>query len=179
MKHSRTPVPVFFPAPAKWRLPRFISVNPQSGCWEWTGRKGGQSGYAESPSKPYVYLHRWVLAHKLGRELEPGEQACHTCDNPPCIRPTHLWVGTQSDNFRDAGRKGRNPSQIHAHARFQNQRGVGNYQAKLTDEQVAEIIGRYRAGGVLQRELAVEYGVTQGHISGLVNGTVHAREVAA
>lgn len=53
------------------------------------------------------YHHRYVLEQKLGRPIRPGYQACHYCDVPNCIEPEHLWEGTQTQNQRDAWKKGR------------------------------------------------------------------------
>jgi len=55
--------------------------------------------------------HRLALEIKLGRPLIPGMFACHTCDNPPCIRPEHLFEGTSADNARDSLAKGRGRNQ--------------------------------------------------------------------
>lgn len=51
--------------------------------------------------------HRWLLGHLRGAPLQPGEVACHYCDNPPCCNARHLYVGTQADNIRDAMVRGR------------------------------------------------------------------------
>ena len=83
----------------------------------------------------------------------------HTCDNPPCINPAHLWVGTDADNHRDRMLKGRN----------REQRGERNSNVKLTAEQVAEIRERY-AAGERQTVLAREFGVKQPQVSRIVRG---------
>ena len=57
-----------------------------------------------------MYAHRYALERKLGRELEPGEVARHTCDNPICVNPDHLLPGTQRDNVDDMMRRGRHCS---------------------------------------------------------------------
>jgi hypothetical protein len=77
--------------------------------------------------------------------LAPGYFACHHCDNPPCIRPIHLFAGTASDNVRDALHKGR----------------LKNYRPPfaLTADQAEAIRRRYRPYQVTQRALAAEFGV--------------------
>ena len=81
-------------------------------------------------------------------ELIDGFPVCHHCDNPPCINPAHLFLGTFADNSLDAVQKRRT-------ANGERKRH------KLTDAQVREIRLRYMAGGVTQKELGLEYGVSQ------------------
>ena len=89
-------------------------------CWEFTGSRdtrytklGLQGGYGQiriGGRPPKGKLHRvHVLAFKLWRSSEytPDLNVLHFCDNPPCFNPEHLWQGNQSDNTRDAMRKGR------------------------------------------------------------------------
>jgi HNH endonuclease len=56
---------------------------------------------------------RIVLEEKLGRPIQEGYKACHSCDTPGCIEPDHLWEGTQRQNVRDAWRKGRGKFERH------------------------------------------------------------------
>lgn len=76
-------------------------------CWPWTGDKH-RKGYGRA----FVYGFS-VPSHRLALTLHSGEpsddslHACHTCDNPPCCNPAHLWWGTNSENVRDAISKGR------------------------------------------------------------------------
>ena len=79
-------------------------------CWPWQGLLTS-SGYGK------VYcLGQWYGAHRFSVELEhgallfPSLYVMHCCDNPPCVNPNHLMVGTAGDNTRDAYRKGRMPS---------------------------------------------------------------------
>ena len=130
--------------PACWKaavLDRFVdqvAVGP--GCWEWTGsRQGGPRG-------SYGRLSvdgRLVGAHRVSWELLVGQIpeglfVCHHCDNPGCVRPTHLFLGTAADNADDASRKGR----IHG--------------AKLTREQVVEA----RASDLPHAHFAKLFGVS-------------------
>jgi hypothetical protein len=75
-----------------------------------------------------------------------GLHMLHRCDNPPCVNPAHLFLGTNQDNMTDKVAKGRS-------AMFKLR--------KLTDQQVAEIEARWAAGGIRQGELAAEYGISR------------------
>ena len=86
--------------------------NMPNGCIEWVGSKG-RKGYGQfhlpkmvSPKRRVVKSHRaaWVLANG---EIGSGLHVLHTCDNPPCVNPEHLWLGTNSDNQNDSIRKHR------------------------------------------------------------------------
>ena len=71
-------------------------------CWEWTGLKY-PSGYGRFCKK---------YAHRFSYEIHKGEiynnlKVCHSCDNPSCVNPEHLWLGTQKDNVQDRDKKGR------------------------------------------------------------------------
>jgi hypothetical protein len=133
-------------------------------CWNWVGcrdRRGyGLIGYTGSGRK-VEWTHRasWILAHG---PIPDGLCVCHHCDNPSCVRPSHLFLGTQADNNRDAMRKGR------------TQRGHTHHNAKLNPEAVREIRRRYNEGGVFQRELGAEFGVTQTVIGTILRGEAWA-----
>lgn len=126
-----------------------------SGCWEWKGALDN-NGYGQMsvnrgrPWKAYrIAYEAWVKMPADNVDI------CHTCDNPPCINPAHLFEGTRQINVADAMSKMR-----HVHGERQNH--------KLKDVQVSEIRRRYAAGGVSQRVLSIEYGVTQSQISQIV-----------
>ena len=81
-------------------------------CWTWTGSTDGRYGEV-------WFRGRKQKAHRIAWELEAGPipdglDVCHTCDNPSCVRPGHLFLGTARDNARDAQRKGRlyNPNPL-------------------------------------------------------------------
>jgi len=89
-------------------LTRFwIRVNKADACWEWQGPL--KRGYGS-----FYYDHHQGTAHRFSWELHRGQipaglQVCHTCDNPKCVRPDHLFLGTCKDNIQDCHRKGRHP----------------------------------------------------------------------
>jgi hypothetical protein len=79
----------------------------KDGCLLWTRSKVTR-GYGQCWFEGKMHAaHRLALEAKLGRRLEPGEQACHTCDTPSCCEPSHLFAGTHADNMADAKAKGR------------------------------------------------------------------------
>lgn len=112
------------------------------------------------------YGRLWVAgvqrrAHRVAFELAHGKIARglllrHTCDTPSCVNPDHLVVGSHADNMRDMVERGR------------SQRGEGHYAAKLAEADVRQIRARYAAGGVLQRQLAAEYGVSSAQVSSII-----------
>ena len=86
----------------------------ESGCWEfngWRNKKG--YGYIGSENDRFANGKlKLVLAHRASYLVFKGDipekkLVCHTCDNPPCFNPDHLFVGTHKDNFRDMWNKGR------------------------------------------------------------------------
>jgi hypothetical protein len=158
------------------------------GCWLWTGAlAAGYGCLGGGPGKPLVKAHR--LSYELHKGPIPdGAKVLHTCDTPPCVRPDHLYVGTQRDNALDRERRGRgnhatgdrsgarvHPERLkrgddHWTRKARPWRGSKNVKAKLTPGQVAEIKQKYATGEYYQKELAYEYGVTQGTISCLTLG---------
>ncbi len=80
----------------------------EQACWPWTGAKkqGGYGKIGKGGDEGWVLTHRvaWEMAH--GR-IPEGKVVCHTCDNPSCCNPGHLFIGTQADNLRDMRAKNR------------------------------------------------------------------------
>jgi len=82
------------------------NVDKTDGCWLWTGLTMG-AGYGEMG-----WQGRTQVAHRISWQIHNGEilsglNVCHHCDTPACVRPDHLFLGTQRDNVRDAVAKGR------------------------------------------------------------------------
>ena len=112
----------------------YIDVKDQDSCWPWLGciTKDGYGqftwpGYNEkNPKEKKFYAHRIMFEFFWKRKLGK-KRACHTCDNPPCCNPWHLFKGTHQDNMEDMVTKGRSA------------KGVQNGNVKLNDSQVKEI----------------------------------------
>jgi hypothetical protein len=130
-------------------------VDKSGDCWLWLACRSEQGyGFFDFNGKRYVATR---VAYELhhGVPLPADKFACHTCDNPPCVRPDHLFPGTAKENFDDFIAKGFSCSAT----------------PKTTDQQVREIVERYRQGGVTQLELAIEYGISRSQVSNYIRGT--------
>jgi len=134
------------------------SAGPAS-CWRWTGRCS-PGGYGRGYWPGTTYAHRRAYALAIG-PIPAGLDVCHTCDNPPCCNPTHLWPGTARDNLRDAVAKGRLTAVFRTGDRATNH--------KLTWPAVRDIRARH-AAGESQHSLAREHGVSQPAIHCIVHG---------
>lgn len=139
-----------------------ILPEPMSGCWLWTGYVD-RNGYGEI-ALPRGSVKRRVFAHRLSYALHCGDPAglhvCHRCDVPACVNPTHLFLGTQADNMRDKERKGRGVKP----------RGEHSGRARLTEQQVREILVMQNAGKASASRIARALGVSRGTIRQILDG---------
>jgi hypothetical protein len=148
---------------------RYLSKVDQSagsdGCWPWTGAKDpdGYGIFWDGTYRPNgtghcVRVTRWTYQQFIG-EIPSGHHLLHSCDNPPCVNPSHLWTGTEKDNHQDRETKGRGGQP----------KGSKHYASKLTDDQVRAIRVRYAAGGVSMKALGAEFGVTAPRVHAVVH----------
>jgi hypothetical protein len=169
-------------------MPRWTETEPvrfwkkvqrTEGCWWWTGGTDGNGygafwvpGLGRMDKAPRV---SWRLTFG---EIPDGMWVLHKCDHPSCVRPDHLFLGTNQENMRDCGRKGRHWTQMNPDKakhnvalarRFLDPRGRGNGCAKLSDDAVREIRSRNTAGET-QTSLAVEFGVARSTVTWVVRG---------
>ena len=160
--------------PADTRFWGYVDITGEEVCWPWIGARDRPNGYGRFSIK----RSRAILAHRFAWILSNGpipDGLCvlHRCDNPPCVNPAHLFLGTQADNNVDCVRKGRNAKgERHGwHTKpdsFARWRGEGNPNAKLTISAVRAIRADQRA----ERIIAREYGVSKSLI-----GAVRRREI--
>lgn len=132
----------------------WAKVDKTDGCWIWTGCLNN-NGYGEinmggREKGGSVYAHRasWELRNG---DVTTGMCVCHKCDNPACVNPDHLFLGTQRENMRDAAVKGRIS------------------QARLTADQVREI----RCSVSSNREFAAKFGVNTDIIGNVRRGKTY------
>lgn len=141
-----------------------VKITSPTGCWLWCGshpHTTGRYGMIAVKGK-YIMAHRvaWELTNGT---IPTGMLVCHKCDVPPCVNPSHLFLGTPKDNVRDCIQKGRFNSTNRA-------KGVDCFLAKLNDESVKKIREDYHSGCATADEIAKRFGVSQSTISSLVRG---------
>jgi hypothetical protein len=136
----------------------------ENGCWNWTASKD-KDGYG-------VLSHhrgKQVRAHRASYEFHVGAipqklLVCHSCDNPSCINPKHLFLGTPKENTHDMIKKDRRPVL----------RGASHPNAKLTDDQVAQI-KQLRGEGRLLKGIANQFNISFQTVSSITKGTTWNR----
>jgi len=135
-----------------------VDIRGPDDCWEWLGFRLPK-GYGRMWANGKMRLATHVLFFLRHGYWPPvvGKQANHRCDNPPCLNPRHLYLGTQKSNARDRIYRGRQA------------KGEQHGMAKLTRKQVREI-RKLSAQGIIQRELGYRFGVARTTISRIVAG---------
>ena len=139
---------------------RFWSkVKKTNGCWLWLDVPDAYG---------YGIFFIWPQnkkAHRISWEIHNGAipaqlHVLHSCDNPLCVNPQHLFLGTQADNNRDCIAKGRHRAS----------KGEDNGYSKLTTLQVLEIRKMYKTGLYTQQSLAVRFKIHTAHVHSIVVG---------
>lgn len=129
-------------------------------CWLWTGHTHNGYGTIQSGYRVPVLAHR--LSWEMHNDPIPkGMLVCHNCpggDNPSCVNPAHLWLGSQAQNNQDMFTKKR------------HMYGELSTSSKLTEVAVIDIRARFAAGNATRAELAKEYGVCRATISDIARG---------
>ena len=137
-----------------------VNKNGPNGCWTWTGaKKPGGYGMLRIGRKFGGVAQSHRVSYELYKGVIPsGLHVLHSCDNPSCVNPDHLRVGTQEDNMRECVDKGRNF--------VPDNRGIRCGSAKLTEAAVLHIRKRTMTGAMY----AHLYGVTPGAICHILKG---------
>lgn len=147
------------------RFGRYVYLSLNTGCWEWRGAKnehgygviGKEGGRGAGNSK----------AHRLSYQIfcdtipTPKELICHKCDNPSCVNPKHLFVGSPKDNTADMIAKGRNSKPP---LRY----GEANPRSKLTEERVLNV-RQLSKQGLTSRRIARLHSVDKNTVLAIIN----------
>lgn len=156
-------------------------------CWVWNGARL-PTGYGlfiwrerATNKGGRVYAHRAAWELHTGERIPDGMLVCHTCDNPPCVRPDHLFLGTPKDNIADMWAKGRGCSGDFWHQTHDGRlprgddhpsrkhpervaRGFQLPQTKLSDADVVAMERLFQAG-MKQKDIGAWFGVNQSVVS--------------
>jgi hypothetical protein len=162
--------------PRSIRLFRFISflshveIGGPNECWEWKGSVSSE-GYGQFrwPEKKVKLAHVAAYVFFIGRVRKRSGRrlcVCHSCDNPPCVNPKHLWLGTQQQNIADMIKKGRGSYPGH----HQQKSGEDAANAKLSAKDVRKIRKLYATGKYTQKELGKKFGVIGCTIGAITSG---------
>ncbi len=136
---------------------KVIKEEKENGCWNWTGWFG-QNGYGcFKINSAKAMSHRVSFRMNVG-EIPKGMLILHKCDNPICIRPDHLFLGTNLDNIRDRHLKGRDA------------KGEGHGRSKLNFQTVLEAREKRKKLGLSYRKLAKYFGVSKPAITDAILG---------
>lgn len=132
----------------------FVDKGEPGRCWEWQRTRTARGYGVFYVSKIVkVAAHRAAYMLASGKPIEDGKIVCHSCDNPPCCNPAHLWLGTDADNNADRHKKGR--TVMPPRETVPCAKGAAHGSAKLTDEAIRAIRSDPRSS----RQIGQEYGV--------------------
>lgn len=144
------------------------NVNKTDDCWLWTGAVRSDSKFPYGVINSGGHGGKALRAHRLSYEMHHGEIpkgyfVCHRCDNPRCVNPDHLFLGTNKDNMVDCKAKGRNKYPGGA-------KGEDHPMARFTQEQIDKIRSEYAGEKPVLRVLAERYDASITHIHRIVRG---------
>jgi len=142
------------------RFWRFVDKKLDSECWNWTGHKASNYGSFSIGARSLgnVLAHRFSWSMHNNKEIPKGMVVMHSCDNPLCVNPSHLSVGTPMENTHDMLKKGRHTYIAHV--------GEKNGKSVLNEKIVREI----RQSNMNHAELGRLYGVATSTIRGVRSG---------
>lgn len=137
----------------------FSKVEKTDYCWNWIGSKKQYNYGIFWNGKKRVLASRWSWEYHNQACIAKGVYCLHKCDNPACVNPTHLYLGTQKNNMQDMVARGRKPSRV----------GERNGRSKLTENQVKNIRSLYCSGKYSKVDLGKMFKITAEQIGHIVN----------
>lgn len=165
-------------------------LRSKKACWEWSARTIDKDGYGRFYLKDKLLRSNRVSFFIHYKKDPFDKHVCHSCDNPKCCNPYHLFLGTAKDNVQDALKKGRwpigdkhwtiaNPATLargkrngHYTKPENTPKGETHGMSKITEKDVRNIRKRYSRGDISQDKLAIEYNMTQVNISEIVRNRI-------
>lgn len=141
--------------------PHYTGLNR---CWVWTGATTNRGYGSINLRRVMVGSHRFAFIVKNG-SIPDGSQVLHRCDNPACVNPDHLFLGSRSDNMKDMCSKDRHNKPF----------GESHSSCKLTDKQVDEIRRIHQSRKITHRELGCMFGVSHNNIGQILRGQSRTR----
>lgn len=150
------------PTPLAIRFWAKVEKSPEpNGCWLWTAStfKDGYGQISDVIDDEKKNLRAHIVSYEMAYgPVADGLKVCHHCDNRPCVRPDHLFTGTNRENIEDMVRKGRST------------KGERNGRAKLSTTDVEAIRTAYDTGQTNKSELGRRFGVSEAQIRNVVRG---------
>lgn len=138
-----------------------VRITKSNSCWTWLARKD-KNGYGSFRlGKTMVLAHRFAWVLHTGELIPKGKQVLHNCDNPQCVNPAHLFLGSHKQNMQDMAKKGRAPGA------GGKRLGSKNPNCKVTEKQV-KLVRLRHAQGVKRKDIAAEFGLSPGGLDGII-----------
>lgn len=133
-----------FAAKTRTNIAEKLSIGVENQCWAWTGHKD-RDGYGITWVKPKTIKAHRLIFNLIRGPIPSGMLVCHKCDNPGCVNPEHLFLGSNSENIQDSISKGRWAC------------GESKCGSKLTDGDVKEIRRLYDSGAQTPKQIAAQF----------------------
>ena len=147
--------------PVEERFWSKVKTGGPNDCWEWQAFRN-TDGYGLVRHEGRMHSAHRISFLLSGRELVDGLEVMHSCDNPACVNPAHLSLGTHQDNMADRIAKGRHLLTVY--------RGEMHESAKLTEQQVVRARAEYRAGRATPKQLSIQLGLGASATHSMLSG---------